>query len=112
MTRTETKEMRSVAVVRVTCDLCGNERGGDFVGNCLYCGRDFCKQCMRQWEYDPWTGDDNGDYWPSVCNDCDAKVQKYAKMAKAIRDRADKAIEEQRLQWLIECKPKKENEPC
>ena len=112
MTRTETKEMRSVTVVRATCDLCGEERVGDSIGNCQYCGRDFCNQCRKQWEYDPWTGEYNGDYWRDVCEDCDAKVQVYATTAKAIRDRADMDVEELRLQWLDDCKPKKENEPC
>ena len=111
MTRTEKIETRSVTVVRATCDLCGHEASGDGIDLCIYCGKDYCRKCREQWEHDPWTGDDYGDYWQSVCKECNAKIQQYSERAAYIRERADDEIGALEVQWKRDCKKhKQENE--
>ena len=97
------KHTEKIASTKVyhTCDICGRRRS---TKQCPGCGRDVCNKCGDWWYSDPWTGDNNGDYPPRVCDRCDKKVGKYAQLAQEIQLEADGKIEELQAAWLRECR--------
>jgi hypothetical protein len=98
---TKHEEIIKKARIYHTCDFC-NARMSRYKG-CLGCGRDICDKCSIFWYYDPFSGNDNGDYPPPVCNECDNKVKQFALKAADIREKVDMEIDAIEQEWRKAC---------
>lgn len=85
----------------VTCDFC--EKRLERHKRCPGCKKDVCPNCGVWWFLDPFSGDNNGDYPPLVCEECDCKAKKYAPHAIEIQQEADEKVAAIHAEWLRAC---------
>lgn len=102
-TKEETKKIKTTYH---TCDIC-NKKASTYkcikIHTCHGCGCDVCDECGSRWFYDPWWGDDNGDYPPVVCNTCNELMKPLSEVAKKITNQYNDDISELITQWEEAC---------
>lgn len=90
------------------CDICGHRLTHHRI--CIGCGKDICNDCIIWQEYDPFTGDHNGDYPTCVCGDCDRYLSKlFESDVRPIQEKIkhlNQEIEALRHKWLLACRSK------
>lgn len=96
----ETEEKKTTYYI---CDICAL-RISVYVRKCSGCERDICSNCRTGLEYDPWTGEYNGDYREYLCHSCAKVLTPFAKRAKEIYESALLNIDFLTKEWQSQCK--------
>lgn len=77
-------------VENITCDDCGEPT--NLSSPCQFCKKDLCENHRFVWPVDIY-GEDNGDYFQTVCGSCDEISKVYREQIDQIRTESDQKIE-------------------
>lgn len=99
MIRYEEQPISTIAVEY--CDKCG--KASKWIRECPGCNCEICSECGVSWFYDPFDGENNGDYRPLACKPCSKLAVEYGVKTLAIIAESEQRVDAIRADWKAAC---------